>query len=183
MTLSLVLNRQPEVKGKASRRPLLVRSALHDEDILVAHRRLDLDRCLAIGKLAQFDLVGASSEAFADAVCEGGMAQATEDAGTTHLVYCVCCWLVDGVSFVVSRYDLVLASSRRNCRWRRGEMLVRVHASACAICDSFGCRHAESVAVHMLEVNFPYLCNFPQVYLPLNDDRMPRHDSDESRDI
>jgi hypothetical protein len=61
-----------------------VGTTLHDEDILVAHRSLDLDTRLSVGELSKLDLVGLSAELLADGIGQDWMAKAAKDTGTAH---------------------------------------------------------------------------------------------------
>lgn len=58
---------------------------MDDEDVHVAHRRLDLDAGLSIGELSKIDLVGTSAESFANAIGQDGVATAAEDTRLTHV--------------------------------------------------------------------------------------------------
>lgn len=60
-------------------------TTLHDKDILVAHRRLDLDTRLSVGELSKLDLVGFPAELLADGIGQGWMAEAAKDTSATHL--------------------------------------------------------------------------------------------------
>lgn len=60
-------------------------TTLHDKDILVAHRSLDLDTRLSVGELPKLDLVGFSAELLADGIGQGWMAEAAKDTSATHL--------------------------------------------------------------------------------------------------
>jgi hypothetical protein len=62
-----------------------VGTTLHDEDILVAHRSLDLDTRLSVGELSKLDLVRLSAELLADGIGQDWMAEAAKDTGATHV--------------------------------------------------------------------------------------------------
>jgi hypothetical protein len=85
MTSSLVLGIVGQPSASATTRiDILVGTTLHDEDILVAHRRLDLDTRLSVGELSKLDLVGLSAELLANGIRQDWMAEAAKDTGAAH---------------------------------------------------------------------------------------------------